>query len=474
MERVEVHFDAQIAEDVVFRNAWVPNFQARRLKGAWFLSNPAGGWLMVNDDEYEHLLSVAVPWTLFRKAEQRHLILTEANMESFFDSYRRWTTPHFRHPTHHIIVSTLRCNLACTYCHVAVVAPSSGPEYDLTTATADAILEFALNSKAEAQSFEFQGGESLLNKDVLFHAIPRIKDAYRAAGKDVSISIQTNATLLNDHLAAFFREYDVSLGTSVDGPQSVHDAQRVFVGGRGSYETVTKKAAKYDLPVLPTVTNNSLAAWTEIVDMQLAKGTKTVTFQNVYPINSAASNWSKVGISAASFLEIYDSVVEYLRSLWTEGYYPLERRFRLALRKLYTGRDVDYADFGNPCGMIHSQIAYHLNGDIYTCDEGRDFPEFKLGNVSTDEYDEVIFGQRARQLKTLSLPNDPECLTCAYRPVCTTCPVYERAATGELRSAHAGTDKCRQTIYIYDKLLSWLAGDVGLLEKLAAYHGLTS
>ena len=127
MERVEVHFDAQIAEDVVFRNAWVPNFQARRLKGAWFLSNPAGGWLMVNDDEYEHLLSVAVPWTLFRKAEQRHLILTEANMESFFDSYRRWTTPHFRHPTHHIIVSTLRCNLACTYCHVAVVAPAPAP-----------------------------------------------------------------------------------------------------------------------------------------------------------------------------------------------------------------------------------------------------------------------------------------------------------------------------------------------------------
>lgn len=474
MERVEVHFDADIAEDVIFRNAWLPNFQARKLGCWWFLSNPAGGWLLVSEGEYEQLLSVAVPWTLFRKAEQRHLILTEANTKTFFECYNRWTTPHFRHPTHHIIVSTLRCNLSCTYCHVAVVPPNSGPEYDLTARTADAILDFALNSKAEVQSFEFQGGESLLNKDVLFHAIPHIRDAYRAAGMEVAISMQTNATLLTDQSVAFFREHDVSIGTSVDGPQQVHDAQRVFVGGHGSYETVTKKAAKYDLPVLPTVTKNSLGAWTEIVDMQLAGGATTVTFQNVYPINSAASNWSEVGVSAVSFLEVYDSVVEYVRSFWSEGYYPLERRFRLALRKLYTGRDVDYADFGNPCGMIHSQIAYHLNGDIYTCDEGRDFPEFKLGNVFTDEYDEVIFGRRARQLKTLSLPNDPECLTCAYRPVCTTCPVYDRAATGELRSLHAGTDKCRQTIYIYDKLLSWLADDEGLLDKLAAYHGLIS
>jgi radical SAM protein with 4Fe4S-binding SPASM domain len=473
MERVEIHFDTEIAEDVVFRNAWMPNFQARRVGDSWFLSNVAGGWLTVSDGEYEQLSSVAVPWTLFRKAEQRHLILTAANTTSFFNGYSRWTTPHFRHPTHHIIVSTLRCNLACTYCHVAVVPPDFGPEYDLTTRTADAILEFALNSKAEVQSFEFQGGESLLNKDVLFHAIPRIKNAYRAAGKEVAISLQTNATLLNDQLVAFFREHDVSVGTSVDGPQQVHDAQRVFVGGRGSYGTVTKKAAKYDLPVLPTVTNNSVAAWTAIVDMQLARGAKTVTFQNVYPINSAASNWSQVGITAQDFLEIYDAVAEYLRSLWAEGYYPLERRFRLALTKLYTGRDVDYADFGNPCGMIHSQIAYNLNGDIYTCDEGRDFPEFRLGNVFTDTYDEVVFGRRARQLKTLSLPNDPECQTCAYRPVCTTCPVYDRATTGEVRAVHAGTDKCRQTIYIYDKLLSWLADDSGLLEKLAHYHGLT-
>jgi radical SAM protein with 4Fe4S-binding SPASM domain len=205
--------------------------------------------------------------------------------------------------------------------------------------------------------------------------------------------------------------------------------------------------------------------------MQLARGNSTVVFQNVYPINFAAENWSEVGIGMDEFLATYDDVVEYLRSLWKSDYFPLERRFRLALQKLTTGRDVDYADFGNPCGMIHSQIVYHTNGDIYTCDEGRDFPEFRLGNVLTDAYDEVVFGKRARELKTLSIPNDEECLTCAYRPVCTTCPVYDRAVNGVLTSKHAGSEKCAQTKYIFDKLFSWLQAEPGLLNQLAAYHG---
>jgi radical SAM protein with 4Fe4S-binding SPASM domain len=474
MERVEVHFDQDLKQDVVFRNAWLPNFHGRKIGDAWFLSNPAGGWLSVDDEEYKDLSSVALPLELFRKCERHHMILTEGNSTSFLTAYKRWTTPHFRHPTHHIIVATLRCNLACTYCHAAIVPPNAGSEFDLSIPVADSILDFALNSRAEVQSFEFQGGESLLNKKLLFHLIPRIRESYARIGKQVSISMQTNATMLNDAIVRFLGEYDVSLGTSIDGPASVHDAQRKTVKGKGSYKAVSAKAAQYQLPVLPTITKLSVPSWRDIVNQQLAQENRTVAFQNVYPINSAAANWSEIGVNAPEFLEYYDLVVEYLRSLWRTDYYPLERRFRLALKKLITARDTDFADFGNPCGMIHSQIVYHTNGDIYTCDEGRDYPEFRLGNVLTDSYDTVLFGQRARELKTLSLPNDSECLTCAYRPVCTTCPVYDRAVTGELQTKHAGTDKCAQTKYIYDKLVSWLQHDPWLLDELASYHGLSN
>src|SRR5207249_4285725 len=113
-------------------------------------------------------------------------------------------TPHYRHPKHHIIVTTLRCNLACTYCHANVVPPTAGDSYDLPLDVADAILAFALNSRQPEQSFEFQGGESLLNSATLRYLIENIRAEYSAAGKRAYISVQTNATLLTPAWMAFF------------------------------------------------------------------------------------------------------------------------------------------------------------------------------------------------------------------------------------------------------------------------------
>lgn len=471
MPTVELIYDADLKEDIVFRNAWVPNYVARRTGTRWFLSNKAGGWLIVDDDVYEQLRSVAIPLSLYRTAERHHLILTAANAKSYFDAYQVWATPHFRHPTHHIIVSTLRCNLSCSYCHAAVVPANAGKQYDLSVETAEAILEFALNSKAPVQSFEFQGGESLLNGAVLKHLIPRIAAEYTAARREVYFSVQTNATMLTDEWMSFFRVHGVRVGTSVDGPQEVHDLQRVRNDGGGTYERVAGAVEKYKLGTLPTVTRQMLPLWKSIIDQQLNQGTTVVSFHKVYPINSAKANWEEVGIGYKEYLDCYSHVLSYLRSLWSENYYPIERRAYFALRKLYARRDVDFSDFGNPCGMIHSQIVYHTNGDVYTCDEGRDFDDFRLGNVRTDSYDQIVFGAKARALKSLSMPNDEECHTCAFRTVCSTCPVYDRATTGHLTARHAGTDKCAETMSIFDMVVSWVAEDAGLLQRFAHHYG---
>ena len=45
--------------------------------------------------------------------------------------------------------------------------------------------------------------------------------------------IQTNGTLVDPEWAEFFRENDVLVGISIDGPQVLHDAYRVNKGGKG-------------------------------------------------------------------------------------------------------------------------------------------------------------------------------------------------------------------------------------------------
>lgn len=475
--RVERYLGADAESEVVFRNAWIPNFRERQVGDGWVLSNDAGGWALVTDAERSALDGVAIPLPLFRRLAASHLLLTEANTPNYWESYARWTQPHFRHPVHHIVITTKRCNLACAYCHVAVVPPSAGKGFDLSEATADAILDFMAQSNQTEMGLEFQGGESLLNGRVLRHFIEKARSRFSAEGRRLYISVQTNATLIDDEWMTFFLAHEVRIGTSLDGPAEIHDAGRPFVTksvGRqvGSHRIVQEKVERFRLPTLPTIHRHSLPAWREIVDAQLATGNDVVAFQSVYPINNAAKNWADVGLEPDAFQKVYAEVVAYLKSLWRDGWYPLERRFQLALRKLVSGRDVDFADFGNPCGMVHSQIAYDVNGDIFTCDEGRDFPEFKIGNVATHGYSEVVFGKATQRLKALSIPNDPECRVCAYRPYCSTCPVYDRAKTGELTARHAGTDKCKSTKFIFDTVFGWADEDPELIRRVAKSHGL--
>lgn len=468
-------YDKQLSEDVVFRNVWTPNFRSRLLPSGKTVvtTNAAGGWLLISNDEHRALQSISIPESLFEAVEEAQIVLTKRNARAFADAYELWSSPHIRHPTHHIIITTLRCNLSCGYCHAQVVPANAGTKYDLTPDTGRAIVAFALNSEAPAQHFEFQGGESLLASTTLKFLVEHIRAQYADTSKGVSISVQTNGTLLSQEWMRFFEQHGVSVGTSLDGPGQANNASRRLNSGREAYSHIKSQADRFGIPTLPTINRANINNWRQLLDTHIASNrSDTAVLNPVYPINFAAKNWATVGIEWDDFLTMYSDACDYLRTKWSPEHYPLERRLRLALAKLLRGRDTDFSDFGAPCGMVHSQIAYHTNGDIYTCDEGRDFVEFRIGNVKEDTYDEVVFGAKTRALKSLSIPNDAECQTCAYRPFCSACPAYDHAKTGLLSGTSAGGDKCKQTKLIYDRIFSWIEEDPQAVSEAAASHGI--
>ena len=63
---------------------------------------------------------------------------------------------------------------------------------------------------------------------------------YLRPGQQVSYTIQTNGTLIDDNWAAFFKRHHVLVGLSVDGPRELHDAYRVDKGGKGSFDDVMR------------------------------------------------------------------------------------------------------------------------------------------------------------------------------------------------------------------------------------------
>jgi hypothetical protein len=82
----------------------------------------------------------------------------------------RWSMSR-RRPELHIVVTTARCNLACTYCHMnPQPAESSRDEFDMSLETARAVVEFAMSSPNSRISFEFQGGEPFQISEIFMDA----------------------------------------------------------------------------------------------------------------------------------------------------------------------------------------------------------------------------------------------------------------------------------------------------------------
>ena len=74
----------------------------------------------------------------------------------------------------------------------------------------------------------------------LLRALGEVVEQYKKPGQQVSYTIQTNGTKIDDAWAAFFKQHKVLVGLSVDGPKALHDTYRVDKGGKGSFDDVMR------------------------------------------------------------------------------------------------------------------------------------------------------------------------------------------------------------------------------------------
>ena len=77
-------------------------------------------------------------------------------------------------------------------------------------------------------------------------------------------------------------------------------------------------------------------------------------------------------------------------------------------------------------------MAYEWNGDIYTCDEGRGFDLFKVGNVASHTFQEVLTSDESVNFISASINDSYRCAQCAYKPFCGLSPVLNYASHNSL------------------------------------------
>ncbi len=99
----------------------------------------------------------------------------------------------------HIFVTTLRCEHSCVYCQVSRQTPDRA-RFDMSPDTADRALDLMFRSPARHLTLEFQGGEPLLNFDLIRYIVTEAKERAAKTEKNLDIVVATNLALVTDEI----------------------------------------------------------------------------------------------------------------------------------------------------------------------------------------------------------------------------------------------------------------------------------
>ena len=138
---------------------------------------------------------------------------------------------------------TQDCNFRCKYCVYSEEKNQkqrSHTQRNMSLETAKRAILFYREHAIDSNMYNvgLYGGEPLLQWDLLKDIV--LFSEQELAGKLLTFSLTTNASLLTEPMAAFLEEHDVGVLLSIDGIKPVNDANRVFRNGAGTYDTVMK------------------------------------------------------------------------------------------------------------------------------------------------------------------------------------------------------------------------------------------
>ena len=133
------------------------------------------------------------------------------------------------------------CNLNCSYCYVYNHEDKGylqRPRFiadDTFDAALRAIAAYCDRRSGHTVSITFHGGEPTLIGAERFDALAT--RAKQTLGDSLGgLSIQTNATLIDEDWLNVFGRHRVQVGVSLDGPRATNDMHRVDHAGHGSYD----------------------------------------------------------------------------------------------------------------------------------------------------------------------------------------------------------------------------------------------
>ncbi|TGD89963.1 His-Xaa-Ser system radical SAM maturase HxsB [Mycolicibacterium sp. CH28] len=428
--------------------------------------------LAPGDGLYERAFENLFVGSTEQRAQQQLLALRLRSRLSFL----RAATPL------HLFVVTLRCEHSCPYCQVSRQSKDR-VRYDMDQATASKAIDIALSAPAPLIKIEFQGGEPLLNFELIRWIVVTAKQRAAPLSKRLQFVVATNLALLSDEVLDFSAEHDILFSTSLDGPRDLHNKNRPRRGDN-SYELAIAGIARIKdrlgpdkVGALMTTTEASLDRVEAIVDEYLKQGLDGIFLRPLSPYGFAMKTKQFQKYRGTDWLQFWKRGLRYILDVNKSGRRFPEFYSSLIVRRMLSDEPIGYVDLRSPAGIGLGALVYNYDGTVFASDEARMLAEmgdrsFELGTVHEHSYRELVLSDTLVSAVANSLTQTaPQCSTCVFEPNCGADPVYHHATQQDLLGIKPLSEFCQRqkgVITHLFELLEHSPEDAAILRRWAS------
>ncbi len=348
----------------------------------YLLTNDAWKFIFLSNADFE----IFVSWeSLEALADYGDLIKKGFIKNDDYQAKMTWSVALKNHfvwvwPTLHMIVTTLRCNHKCKYCHAAV-APMTATEFDMSKETAKKVVDTIFFTSSPSLTIEFQWGESLVNYEVVQYITEYAKAKAQHLKKNLQLNLVTNLTLMTEEKLTWLLDNWVDICTSLDGDEITHNNNRSGYQDWNSFETVTywlkrvseekQKRNMWKIWALLTVTKETIPKFKEIIDQYVGLWLDWIFLRWLNPYGFAATQKEDLAYDSDEWIKFYKNSLDYIIELNKKWTVFREHITWIYLMKIFNWKDPAFMDIRSPSWIAVGWVAYNYDGNIYASDESR-------------------------------------------------------------------------------------------------------
>ena len=338
----------------------INSYKVKKIENDYLLISPHGSWILLSSEEYEFLQENSIPKNLFKKLENKGIVVTKNNKEKITlllrDKYSHLFSGIFLHD---IFID------------------------GLTKDTAKDIISFIFTSPSENMLIQIHGNDFEIIKTITEAA----KKSNTIAQKKYGLHLFSDLSFCNEEILIYLKQNEIGITTEINNPW----IKKIHQKNIGHY-------------ILSKVNCKDLGNSKLFLEQCIEKGIKEFKLlQGDCSAQEFINYWKK----------IMDTIIKKRYSLQ-------EINTKIFLGKMQ-GIWFNYIGKESPCSCGIGKLAYSAEGKIYSCEYGLGKEMFQLGDVA-QPYEEVTTSNVALNLASASLVEGFISEDYPYSPYLGLCP----------------------------------------------------